>query len=167
MPAVDVRVSTIGELLLAEPQVFRGYLDPALDATKFAEADGRSGTAPATWSTGTSAGCCTTGQGRRPGEDPRLPCGARRDRADRVAAPRWYPNGGGADRGGPRGYGGGPVRRGALGGRASASTGMAHLLPGYMVPGKVIAIESFLLTAHAKLDRARLVSRAGVSFFMW
>jgi len=159
MPAVDVRVSTIGELLLAGPQVFRGYLDPALDATKFAEADGRS------W--------------YRTGDlVDRDECGLlhHRGRVDDQVKIRGYR------------VELGEIEQTAsrlLGGTRTAAVRIAegpadmevvlfveapvvdepalrqelgHVLPGYMVPGKVIAIESFLLTAHAKLDRARLAA---------
>jgi amino acid adenylation domain-containing protein len=157
VPGVDVRLSATGELLLAGPQVFRGYLDPALDAAKFTAEDGR-----LWYRTGDLAGWGEDGllhhQGRIDGQvkirGHRVELGEIEQAAARLL-------------GGPRTAAlrrsGGPadvelvlfVEAPSVD-EAALRRDLGRVLPGYMIPSRVIAIESFRLTAHAKLDRAHL-----------
>ena len=154
-PGVDVRISDEGELCLAGPQVFGGYLDPALD--RFAEAGGQR------W--------YRTG-----------------DRVRRDEAGVLHHLGRVDDQVKIRGYRVEPAEiehaaSGLLGGTRTAAVvvagelvlfveaasvdeatlrgGLARTLPGYMVPGRVVAAGHFPLTANGKLDRASLAVRVG------
>ncbi|MFL6137193.1 MAG: AMP-binding protein [Frankiaceae bacterium] len=161
VPGVDVRVSASGELLLAGPQVFGGYVDPTLDAAKFVVEEGRRW-----YRTGDLVGWGEDGllhhRGRIDGQVKvrgyRVELGEIEQAASRLV---------------------GSARTAALLMRdgsvdaelvlfveapsvneAAVRRELGRVLPGYMVPGRVIAVDAFRLTAHAKLDHGYLASLA-------
>jgi amino acid adenylation domain-containing protein len=154
-PGVDVRISADGELLVAGPQVFGGYLDPALD--RFAVVDGRR------W--------YRTGDRVR-----RDPAGVLHHlgRVDDQLKIRGYRVEPAEIEHAATGLLGGTrtaavVVAGELvlfveadsADSAALRSGLARTLPGYMVPARVVAASSFPLTANGKLDRSALAGSAG------
>ncbi|TPQ16139.1 AMP-binding protein [Streptomyces sporangiiformans] len=156
-PGMHVRVGATGELLLSGPQVFGGYLDPAFDAAKFAQEDRR-----VWYRTGDLVDRDESGllrhRGRIDGQVKirgyRVELGEIEQTASRLL---------GGVRTAALRISGGPldvelvlfleapsVDEPALRGK------LGRMLPAYMVPDRVIAMEPFRLTAHGKLDRAHL-----------
>lgn len=156
-----VRVDAAGELLLAGPQVFGGYVDPTLDEGKFVQADGHRW-----YRTGDLVDRDGHGllhhRGRVDGQVKvrgyRVELGEIEQTASRLldgtrtAALRVSDTAAGAQLvlfvEAPS------VDEGVLRRR------LAEVLPGYMMPGRIITVGSFRLTAHAKLDRAHLTGLA-------
>ncbi|WP_316524319.1 AMP-binding protein [Kitasatospora brasiliensis] len=160
---MELRLDDRGELLLAGAQVFGGYLDRELNAVKFtADRDGRR------W--------YRTGDVVERAEGGLLHHRGRLD--DQVKIRGYRVETGEIER----------AASGFLGGARTAvlwESDWAHdaelvlcveapevdeaelrrrlgqVLPGYMVPGRVVAVDAFRLTAHAKLDRAHLLRLVG------
>ncbi|MFE4517875.1 AMP-binding protein [Kitasatospora sp. NPDC056783] len=162
VPAMELRLGAEGELLLAGDQVFGGYLDPDLNAAKFTEVDGRR------W--------YRTGDVVERAEGGLL---HHRGRLDDQVKIRGYRVETGEIERAASGFLGG-ARTAVLWDadsrfdadlvlcveapevdEAALRRRLGELLPGYMVPGRVVAVESFRLTAHAKLDRAHLAGLVG------
>jgi amino acid adenylation domain-containing protein len=146
-PGVDVRISDEGELWLAGPQVFGGYLDPALD--RFAE-----------------DGWYRTGDRVRRDEAGVLHHLGRLDDQLKIRGYRVEPAE--IEHTAARLLGGTRTAAVVVAGElvlfveaASVDSGtlrveLARTLPGYMVPSRVLAATPFPLTANAKLDRSAL-----------
>ncbi|NGO10414.1 AMP-binding protein [Streptomyces sp. HC44] len=164
VPGMDVRVDATGELLLSGPQVFGGYLDPAFDAAKFTQStqeDRR-----LWYRTGDLVDRDASGllhhRGRSDGQVKirgyRVELGEIEQAASRFL--------GGARTAALR-ISDGPLDVELVLFAEAPSVDepalrreLGRILPEYMVPGRVIAMEPFRLTAHAKLDRAHLADMA-------
>ncbi len=158
LPTVRLRVDGTGELAIGGPQVSRGYVDATLDAGRFVSDDGIRWYRTGDLATYDDAGLLHYG-GRI---DAQVKVrGHRVELAEiEVAASRIL--------GGTRTAAVLTTRSGPEAGLVLAVESssvdevrlrreLGRVLPTYMVPDRIAAIESFRLTAHSKLDRVHLV----------